>query len=541
MAHGRNTTYVRYQLAATASGPITLQLKPLVSDRLCKETRRRQVGEAPAVQAEPDGCVVRVGGPQPLRLWLPGGGFEPQPDIYWRVLYRREREGGRDYVEDLFSPGTLSATLPPGGTATLILSAEPPERIEPETEVAWRLEWRRRGELEQRAGLPPDDQLGRTLALAADAFIVGRPSLAGGRAVLAGYPGLSEQRRDALIGLPGLLLTTGRAAEARTLLTAWLAEVEDGLLPARLNEATGAPEGIAADATLWLFPALRAYLAAADDRALLTDAWSTLTAIIAAHQRGAGHGIDIDPADGLLRLVGSDAALTWMDARVGEPVTPRRGKPVEVNALWYNALRQMEAWARERDPAAADNYARAAEWVEASFNQRFWYAPGGYLSDVVDGADDEELALRPNQILAVGLPFPALARERWRPVVDAVTDHLLTPFGLRTLSPVDPRYTGWYAGDWRHQETARHQGTVVPWMIGPYCDAYDRVYRDRAALRERLKRFERALRLAGLGTISELFDGDAPHSPQGAIASAAGVGEALRAWRLARQAAGEPA
>ena len=537
MAYGRNTTYVRYRLAATASEPVELRLRPLLSGRELHTLTRAQPGQMPAVEAGDSSCVVWPGGTLPLRLCLPGGRFEAQPDVYWRVLYRRERERGHDFVEDLFSPGTLAVRLAPGGEATLMLSAEAPDRSDEDGAVAWRLEWRRRGELAQRAGLPAEDGLGRALVLAADAFVVAHHGTRGGRSVLAGYHWLGESGREALIGLPGLMLTTGRAADARATLTTWLAARHDGLLPAAFKAEAGEPEYAAADVSLWLFTALRAYLHAGGDRTLLAEVWPALVEIVAAHERGTAHGIGVDPADGLLRASDPGAALTWMNARAGELVTPRRGKPVEVNALWYNALRQMQEWADQHDPAAAERYARAADWAATSFNRRFWYAPGGYLYDVVDGEAGDDLALRPNQILAVGLPFPVLARDRWRPVLDTVTDHLLTPFGLRTLSPADPRYMGWYAGDPRHRELARHQGTVAPWLLGPYGDAYERVYHDRAALRQRLKVFEKVLRVAGLGTISELFDGDAPHSPQGCIAGAAEVGEVLRLWRLTHEPA----
>jgi predicted glycogen debranching enzyme len=491
---------------------------------------------------------VHLPAPAPLlRLRLTGGWFESQPDWYWRVYYRRERERGFEAAEDLFSPGTLAATLPPGGEVTLVISAEPPERIETNPDVAWRLEWRRRGELEQRADLPADDDLGRTLALAADAFIVtradgGADAPATRRSIIAGYPWFGEGGRDTLISLPGLTLATGRAPDARAILTSWLGYRRDGLLPAWFSEETGRPDYASVDTTLWLFVALRAYLRHTGDESLLTEVWAALVEIVAAHVEGTRFGIRVDPNDGLLQAGTAVYPLTWMTTgRAGDGTAPpRRGKPVEVNALWYNTVRQMAEWAEPRDRERAQEYEHLAERVESNFNRRFWNAPGGYLRDVVDSDAGDDNALRPNQIMAIGLPFPILARDRWRPVLDTVTDHLLTPFGLRTLSPGDRHYAGWYAGNAAHRDAAYHHGTVWPWLLGPYFDAYERVYGNRRAVRERLTAFKKHLSTAGLGTISEIFDGDAPHSPQGSSAQAVNVGEVLRVWHAVRKAgAGE--
>jgi predicted glycogen debranching enzyme len=552
MAQGRNTTYVRYTLSARARGPAELVLRPLVNGRpfhlLTRGAARRVT-----VEAEAPGCVVRFDEPiPPLRLWLTGGRFEAGGDWYWRVLYRRERERGLDYLEDLFSPGVLTVTLPPGGSATLIVSTEPPERITVDAAAAWQAERRRRGELVLRAGLPADDEVGRSLVLAADAFIVVAPPApaAGGnvgpaparRAVIAGYHWFAPGGRDALIALPGLTLATGRPDDARAILLDLIANRRDGLVPARYAEDDGLPDHASADTTLWLFVALRAYLQATGDRALLAEVWPALVEMIAAHQHGTRFGIRADPADGLLRAGETGYQLTWMDAKAGDwVVTPRRGKPVEVNALWYSALRQMAEWAAAQAPAQAEPYARLADRVLGSFNQRFWYAPGGYLYDVIDTDGGDDAAFRPNQIMAIGLPFPVLERTRWRPVLDAVTDHLLTPYGLRTLSPGDPHYVGWYAGDAIHRDGAYHQGTVWPWLLGPYLDACWRVYGNRRTLAERLQAFANHLGRAGLGTISEIFDGDPPHSPQGGIADAASVGEVLRLWRAVRAPADDEA
>ena len=532
MAYGQNTTYIQYRLSATARETAELRLRPLVNGRVVGALRQGDAGRALPVTEAEIGCDLRLDDlATDLRLRLPGGWFESRPDWYWRVLYRRTREAGYDYVEDLFSPGTLAVRLRPGQTATLIVSNEALEKVEQDGDVAWQLEWRRRGQLLERATLAPDDGFGRALTLAADAFLP--HDRAADRPVVTSYHWREGACRDMLIGLPGLTLATGRMAEGRAIL-AWLVErCRDGLLPAHAGPGADDLDYASADTTLWFFVALRAYLERGGDARLLDEIWERLKGIIAAHVEGTRFGIHVDQTDGLLWAGEMGQQLTWMDAKAGDwVVTPRRGKPVEINALWHNALRQMAVWAREREPGRAEAYDRAAEWVESSFNRRYWYAPGGYLYDVIDTDGGDDVSLRPNQILAISLPFPVLARDRWRPVLDTVTDHLLTPVGLRTLTPGDPRYIGWYAGDAIHRDSAYHQGTVVPWLIGPYLDAYLLVYRDRSTARERLLGFEKTMNVAGLGSISEIFDGDAPHSPQGCVAQATAVAEALRLWRV---------
>jgi predicted glycogen debranching enzyme len=539
MGYRRNTTYVRYRLAATARGPAELRLRPLLSDRPLHRLAPRGQDRVPVVEPLAEGCRATLDqASAPLVLRLAGGWFEPQPDWYWRVLYRRERERGHEYVEDLFAPGTLAARLAPGGEITLIISAEPTGADEVEPGAVWQLEWRRRGTLVQQARLPEQDQVGRTLVLAADALLAAWPEPAPGEAtrpagaVIAGYHWLSRGGRDALIALPGLMLATGRASEARALLGGMARLRQGGLLPVRFDEETGAPSFLSADTSLWLFVALRAYLNQTGDHSLLTDLWPVLVEIVETYERGTHYGIGVDPGDGLVRAGAPGLALTWMDARSDDqPLTPRHGKPVELNALWYNALRQMAEWSATREPERAPACAMAAQHVGANFDRHFWYAPGAYLYDVLNSETGHDLTWRPNQLLAISLPFPVLARDRRRPVLDAATDRLLTPFGMRTLSPGELNYVGWYAGDAFHRERAAHQGSVWPWLLDHYRAAYYRVYGNYGALGDRLRAFEKHLKVAGLGFISEVFDGDAPHSPQGCIAGATSVAAVFQAWR----------
>jgi predicted glycogen debranching enzyme len=346
-----------------------------------------------------------------------------------------------------------------------------------------------------------------------------------------------------MISLEGLTLTTGRQVEAGYILRTFAHYIRDGLIPNMFPE--GEKEGLyhTADATLWYFHALDRYLAATGDRATLQLLLPKLLDIVEHHLRGTRFGIGVDPADGLLRQGAEGYQLTWMDAKVGDwVVTPRRGKAVEINALWYNALRLLEEWVREEQESEVkgveassltpDALAGHAERIRRSFNRRFWYADGGHLYDVVDaegGGDDP--ACRPNQILAISLAHPVLDPERWRPVLDVVTERLLTPVGLRSLAPGHPEYKAKYYGDLRARDAAYHQGTVWAWLIGPFLDAWLKVHpEDRTGARRFLQGFVDHQHDACIGSISEIFDAEEPFTPRGCVAQAWSVAEVLRGW-----------
>lgn len=290
------------------------------------------------------------------------------------------------------------------------------------------------------------------------------------------------------------------------------------------------PQRLSVDAALWYFYAIDRYAQRTEDLTLVDDLYPALEGIIDAHLRGSRYSIAVDPVDGLLRAGTEGVQLTWMDAKVDDwVVTARYGKPVEVNALWYNALATMATFARRiGKPMPGQSDLAYKTW--ASFNEKFWNADGEYLYDVIDCRLGEDASFRPNQLLSISLPYPVLRRDRWKAVVDKVGERLLTPFGLRTLPQDDPMYVGSYAGDQRHRDVAYHQGTVWPWLLGPFIDAHLKVYNDRAAARRLLAAFEAHLKDAGVGFIGEIFDGDWPHSPQGCIAQAWSVAEVLRAW-----------
>jgi predicted glycogen debranching enzyme len=335
-----------------------------------------------------------------------------------------------------------------------------------------------------------------------------------------------------MISLEGLTLCTGRTADAGYILRTFAQHVRDGLIP-NLFPEHGA-EGLyhTADATLWYFHALKRYLDSTGDRGTLRHLLPKLKDIIEHHLGGTRFGIGVDPADGLLRQGAEGYQLTWMDAKVGDwVVTPRRGKAVEICALWYNALRLLEEWVREEEgDAAARPLAAHAEKAKESFNRRFWYEPGGYLYDVLDGPDGKhDHALRPNQVFAIALDYPVLDPARWRPVLRVVREKLLTPVGLRSLAPGEPDYKPKYFGDLRTRDAAYHQGTVWAWLIGPFVDAWVRAYPDdRAGAAALLAGFRRHMSEACVGSISEIFDAEPPYTPRGCIAQAWSVAEVLR-------------
>jgi predicted glycogen debranching enzyme len=561
MEHGRNTTYVQYSLgeAPGSPEPVSLRLTPFCVTRDYHAHEQGDAGWRFQVTGEPGGCRVQARPDAPaFRLNVgPTAAFAPTGEWFWRVLHRVERERGLDDTEDVYQPGTLTASLAPGATLTLVLDAEPalPEAIgtaahEAAAAASLTRERARAAALLRRVaeaqGGTLDPLCGR-LALAADQFIVARaiPGAEGaapseGRTVIAGYPWFTDWGRDTMIALAGLTLPTGRAGVARDLLRTFSRFLDRGMLPNRFpdgGEALGDADYNTVDATLWYFVALDRYLAATSDWALLADLYPALADVIAWHQRGTRFGIQVDERDGLLAAGAPGVQLTWMDAKVGDwVVTPRWGKPVEINGLWHNALALMAEWAPRQGDSAAP-YAEAAARAAASFAARFWDAGRGYCADVVDvaGADGTvDPALRPNQLIALGVRHSPATDEQTRAALVAIERHLLTPLGLRTLSLDDPDFHPHFTGDQRARDGAYHQGTVWPWLIGPYLDARLRVTSDSAArqqLRERvLAPFRDHLLAAGLGSISEVTEAVAPFRPAGCIAQAWSVSEVLRGW-----------
>jgi predicted glycogen debranching enzyme len=383
------------------------------------------------------------------------------------------------------------------------------------------------------ASTPSGDRLAPLLARAADQFLVRRGSQT---TVIAGYHWFGDWGRDTMIALPGLTLATGRYDAAKSILLAFAGYVDRGMLPNRFPDAGEAPEYSSVDAALWFFEAVRALLACTHDHDdydfVRANLYGVLADIVAWHARGTRYGIHLD-ADGLLHAGESGVQLTWMDAKIGDwVVTPRQGKPVEIQALWYNALRAMQDLARRYGYAAdGQRYGEIADRAQNSFPQLFWNEAARCLYDVIDG-DARDASMRPNQIFAVSLFHKMLPPEKARAVVDAVARQLLTPYGLRTLAPGDPRYRGRYEGDPASRDSAYHQGTVWPWLLGPFIDAYlyvhDRSPEAQAQARQWLAELLRYAGDEGVGQIPEVFDGDAPQRPGGCIAQAWSVAELLR-------------
>jgi predicted glycogen debranching enzyme len=482
----------------------------------------------------------------PLRLFLYGAdkALTVQPEALANAAYALEHRRGYERCGDLWTPGYLRLTLAPDAPGTLVASTEPWDTIGAlNPEELPEAERRRRNRLIESARDVPTTGMAAELVLAADQFIISpagrieesaRARAMGDevRTVIAGYHWFTDWGRDTMIGLEGLTLCTGRHREAGYILRTFGHYVRDGLIPNMFPEGT--KEGLyhTADATLWFFHAIHRYLRATGDRSTLRQLLPKLTSIYEHHCAGTRFGIGVDPSDGLVRQGADGYQLTWMDAKVEDwVVTPRRGKAVEINALWYNALCLLAEWLREEgDPMTAQVDEHAAR-ARASFNARFWYDEGGYLYDVVDGEQGDDPACRPNQIFAVSLDHPVLDEARWRPVFDVVQKRLLTPVGLRSLAPGHRDYKEQYYGDLRARDAAYHQGTVWGWLAGPFVDAWLRVHPDdRAGARTCLEGFEAHLSEAGIGTLSEIFDAEEPYHARGCVAQAWSVGEVLRAW-----------
>jgi predicted glycogen debranching enzyme len=546
MPYGQNTVHVTYTLLSGPS-PVRLTLRPSMHVRPHHAPVSHPLGEPYALSAVDGRFEVTASGQMPaLRLALhEGGAFTVDPLRLTGVRYRVEAARGYESSGDLWSPGYFRADLAVGEAVTLVASTEPWDTVGALTPAAaLAAERARRQRLLADAVPAARDGVAAELVLAADQFVVvpsgrlgdaarARASGDEARTVIAGYHWFTDWGRDTMIALAGLTLVTGRHDEAGYILRTFGQYVRDGLIPNLFPE--GETEGLyhTADASLWFFEALHRYLAATGDHATRDALLPKLTEIVHHHLSGTRFGIGVDPRDRLLRQGAPGYQLTWMDAKVGDwVVTPRRGKAVEINALWYNALRLLEGWLDEvRGPAAAAALGEEADRVARAFNARFWYAEGGWLYDVVDGEAGNDTACRPNQVLALSLTHPVLDRGRWRAVLEVVRERLVTPVGLRSLDPRHPDYKPHYDGDLRARDAAYHQGTVWPWLIGPFVDAWLRVHPgDHGGARRWLDGFVPHLSEACIGTVSEIFDAEPGFDARGCVAQAWSVAEVLRAW-----------
>jgi predicted glycogen debranching enzyme len=551
LPHLQNTVHVSYRILAGGTRP-RLELRPAFHFRH-HEGQVNQGITAPyklaAVEGRYEISTTRSRIP-PLRMKLYDceSAFTIQTTNIHQVIYRMEQSRGYAHEGNLWSPGFFHIDLSRHEAATLVASTEKWEIIEVLTPAqALTAERERRARLLDQAVPKAREGVAAELSLGADQFVItpagrfeeaARAHAAGDevRTVIAGYHWFTDWGRDTMISLEGLTLTTGRCLEAGYILRTFAYYVRDGLIPNMFPD--GAKEGVyhTADATMWFFHALHRYLEATNDQITLKLLLPVLIEIAEKHLKGTRFNIHVDPEDGLLAQGAEGYQLTWMDAKMGDwVVTPRRGKAVEINALWYNALRLLAKWLSETDrPTDAQNYEEQAQRARLSFNQRFWYAEGGYLYDVVDCdgvKDTHDRSCRPNQLFAISLDYPVLDQERWASVMDVAEKKLLTPIGLRSLAPDDPEYKPIYSGDLRLRDGAYHQGTVWAWLIGPFIDAWIKLHPgEEKSARKFLEAFPDHLDDAGIGTISEVFDARAPHTAGGCIAQAWSIAEALRCW-----------
>jgi predicted glycogen debranching enzyme len=527
MVHGENTTVVQYRLLGPATAACTIEIRPLIAFRDYHSTTHQNGALNSCVTEEPGIASVQPYAALPALFF---GHNATQVDArgcwYRHFEYLEEQRRGLDFVEDLFSPLLLRFNLHPGEAATIVASTE--KRVAAQAELYRRQEITRRKALARNVASDPVIQ---SLVTAADQYIVSRGEQ---KTVIAGYHWFGDWGRDTMIALPGLALSTGRPEIAKSILRTFAQHVDQGMLPNRFPEAGETPEYNTVDGALWFFEAARAYLEHTNDARFVQETlFPVLSDIIAWHVRGTRYGIKMDPS-GLLSAGEPGVQLTWMDAKIGDwVVTPRSGKPVEIQALWYNALCVMQGLAQQfGDEPARKRYHSMAGVTRWSFNRLFWNGEGGCLYDVVNGGPPDA-SIRPNQIFAVSLPYSMLCEERARKVVEVVERELLTPYGLRTLARSDSRYRPRYEGGVFDRDSAYHQGTVWPWLLGPFITAYLKANAYSQEARQRaagwLASVIELTREKGLGQICEILDGDPPHRPCGCIAQAWSVAEILRA------------
>jgi predicted glycogen debranching enzyme len=548
LPYRQNTVFIAYRVLS-GKGKLRLGLRPAIHfrshDAPVSDTKQHHY----RLTVCEDQFEITAGADLPtLRLLIegPSAAFTFDRKETRDIPYPVERARGYEWQGSLWSPGYFRCDLGEGDQTTLVASTEDWEKVRALTpEAAFNAELDRRKLLLAAAPPAARDGAAAEWVFAADQFLIepvgrvedaARARASGDeiRSVIAGYHWFTDWGRDTMISLEGLTLTTGRRNEAGWILRTFAHYIRDGLIPNLFPE--GEKDGLyhTADATLWFFHAIHRYVELTEDRTTLRLLLPKLSNIVDHHIRGTRFGIGMDPADALLRQGQQGYQLTWMDAKVGDwVVTPRRGKAVEINALWYNALRLLEKWlGEEQHDANARETGDLAERVRQSFNARFWYEDGGYLYDVVDaetGGNDP--SCRPNQVLAISLDFPVLDQSRWKAVMDIVTERLLTPVGLRSLAPGSPDYKAKYYGDLRSRDAAYHQGTVWGWLIGPYIDAWLKLHPEQlSAARKLLEGFIPHLDEQCIGSISEIFDAEPPYTPRGCIAQAWSVAEVLRCW-----------
>jgi predicted glycogen debranching enzyme len=544
MQHGANTTYLRYTLTR-ATQPLQLTLKALVNYRDYHGDTHSNGWEMNVEPVERGVCITADAHATPLYLTSDRSIATPAHNCHYDFDLAIERYRGLSDREDHLHAATFTVTLNLGESIVFVASTDPEPHLD--GTAALKLECTREQKLINTWKLSQTETVAHQqdrpawierLVLAADQFIVERPlpDAPNGKTIIAGYHWFGDWGRDTMISLPGLTIATGRTEIARSILQTFAKYVDKGMLPNRFPDAGDVPEYNTVDATLWYFEAIRSYYDATADDDLLTELFPVLAEIIDWHCRGTRYNIHLDPRDGLLYAGEAGVQLTWMDAKVDDwVVTPRIGKPIEINALWYCALRSIAKFARQLGKPYKE-YEALADRTLAKFS-RFWNPDLGYCYDVLDSPDGDDASLRPNQIFAVSLPgmgakgyAPLLTLDRQRCIVDTCGRQLLTSHGLRSLAPNHPQYQGHYRGNQLQRDGAYHQGTTWGWLLGSFVLAHLQVDRDPTQARQFLAPMAHHLMAHGLGSCSEIFDGDAPMNPRGCIAQAWTVAEVLRAW-----------
>jgi predicted glycogen debranching enzyme len=534
MQSGSNTTYVKYRLQR-GTQPVHLLIRALVNYRDHHSDTQAYQWQMDVDSVAHGICVTAHSDAVPFYVLSHQATISPSHEWFYRFDLPIERYRGLRDREDHLHAATFEATIQPGEALTIVASTE----SHPELDGSIALKSRHAQDQKlisfwetHRSNLPKRTPAWiQQLVLAADQFVVNRPAPdePAGKTIIAGYPWFGDWGRDTMISLPGLTLVTGRPEMARSILRTFAKYVSQGMLPNRFPDAGEIPEYNTVDATLWYFEAIRQYYNATDDDDLLQDLFPVLAEIIDWHCRGTRYNIHLDSSDGLLYAGESGVQLTWMDAKVGDwVVTPRVGKPVEINALWYNALRTMAKFARQVGKPHQE-YEALADRTLAKFS-RFWNPETHYCYDVLDTPNGNDAALRPNQIFAVSLPESPLNPVQQRAVVDICGRQLVTSYGVRSLAPDHPQYQGIYGGDQVRRDGAYHQGTGWGWLLGAFVMAHLRVYQNPGLAQEWLEPMAHHLTAHGVGSLSEIFDGDAPIVPRGCIAQAWTVAEVLRAW-----------
>jgi predicted glycogen debranching enzyme len=540
MVHGENTVLVIYDVLE-APQTFSLELLPLMAGRGYHSLAH----EGPQMHWHVDfeeGIFHNLpDGKTDTYILVPGATYQHTPRWFNNFQYPVEQYRGLDYTEDLFNHGTFTVELKQGDSLGVIISTE-----NPGGRNAHELFTRENMRRQLLVSHQPDDEVFQDLVLAADQFIVKRSvrtlgsqvSPLGGdvegalKTIIAGYHWFTDWGRDTMISLPGLCLSTGRFEDAKKILSAFAKSVSQGMLPNRFQDNGEEPEYNNVDGTLWYFVAVNKYLEATGDRQfILSEILPVLKDIIDWHYHGTRYNIRV-ANDGLLFAGEPGQQLTWMDARIGNwVVTPRMGKPVEIQALWYNALKifaDLLELNGQTDDGGMMNM--AAERVRKSFGQQFWYVEGNYLYDNINENGERVAEFRPNQLFAISLPFPLIEGDKAMVVLQQVTEHLYTPVGLKTLPKSDKHYTPVYGGDQYHRDSSYHEGTVWSWLLGPYVDSIMKVYgnQGKSMAQKVIDNFSYHLNEACIGSVSEIFDADPPHHPRGCVAQAWSVGEILR-------------